>query len=76
MAGNASWGVEIGSGALKAVKLARDGESVRVEDFVIIPHKRPLSAPEIDAKEAARVALGTLISQHDLGKATVAISVP
>lgn len=76
MAGNASWGVEIGSGALKAVKLVRDGESVRVEDFVVIPHKRPLSAPEIDPKEAARVALGTLISQHDLGKATVAISVP
>jgi type IV pilus assembly protein PilM len=76
MAGNASWGVEIGSGALKAVKLVRDGENVRVEDFVIIPHKRPLSAPEIDPKEAARVALGTLISQHDLGKATVAISVP
>lgn len=76
MAGNASWGVEIGSGALKAVKLVRDGESVRVDDFVLIPHKRPLSAPEIDPKEAARVALGTLISQHDLGKATVAISVP
>jgi len=76
MAGNASWGVEIGSGALKAVKLVRDGENVRVEDFVVIPHKRPLSAPEIDPKEAARVALGTLISQHDLGKATVAISVP
>lgn len=76
MAGNASWGVEIGSGALKAVKLVRDGENVKVEDFVVIPHKRPLSAPEIDPKEAARVALGTLISQHDLGKATVAISVP
>jgi type IV pilus assembly protein PilM len=76
MAGNASWGVEIGSGSLKAVKLVRDGENVKVEDFVVIPHKRPLSAPEIDPKEAARVALGTLISQHDLGKATVAISVP
>ncbi|MFT3686494.1 MAG: type IV pilus assembly protein PilM [Phycisphaerales bacterium] len=76
MAGNASWGVEIGSGALKAVKVVRDGESVRIEDFVVIPHKRRLSAPEIDPKEAARVALGTLISQHDLGKATVAISVP
>jgi type IV pilus assembly protein PilM len=76
MASNASWGIEVGATALKAVKLVRDGDSVAVADFVIIPHKKPLSAPEIDEKEARRVALGTLVAQHDLNKAGIAVSVP
>ncbi len=76
MAQASCWGVEVGAGAVKAVKLVRDGEGVAVAEFMVIPHKRPLSSPEIDEKEAKRVALGTLISQHDLTKTGVAISVP
>ncbi len=75
MAQSSCWGVEVGAGAVKAVKLARDGEGVTVVDFAVIPHKRPLSSPEIDEKDAKRVALGTLISRHDLTKSSVAISV-
>lgn len=76
MAGSACWGVEIGSGGLKAVKLVRDGDNVAVADLAWIPHKKPLSAPEIDAADAQRVALGTLVSQWDLGKTPIAISMP
>lgn len=76
MASNACWGIEVGSGALKAVKLVRDGDSVTVVDVAVIPHKKPLSAPEVDEKETRRVALGQLISQHDLTKAQIAVSVP
>ncbi|MFN0010019.1 MAG: type IV pilus assembly protein PilM [Phycisphaerales bacterium] len=76
MAQSSCWGVEVGAGAVKAVKLARDGEGVTVVDFAVVPHKRPLSSPEIDEKDAKRVALGTLISQHELTKSSVAISVP
>ena len=76
MASNTSWGIEVGSGALKAVKLIRDGENVIVADVAVIPHKRPLSAPEVDEKEARRLALGALISHHDLTKSSIAVSVP
>lgn len=76
MASNACWGIEVGSGALKAVKLVRDGDSVTVVDVAVIPHKKPLSAPEVDEKETRRVALGQLISQHDLTKSQIAVSVP
>ncbi|MGH7130745.1 MAG: type IV pilus assembly protein PilM [Phycisphaerales bacterium] len=76
MAANVCWGVEVGAGALKAVKLQRDGENITVADFVIVPHKRVLSTPEIDEKEARRVALGTLVSQFDLTGAAIAVSVP
>ena len=76
MSSNACWGVEVGAGALKAIKLVRDGENVTVADFIILPHKRPLSAPETDEREARRLAVGTLVSQKDLRKAGLAISIP
>lgn len=76
MASNACWGVEVGAGALKAIKLVRDGDSVSVADFLLIPHKRPLSAPETDEREARRLAVGTLVSQRDLKRASVAVSIP
>ncbi|MFN9133098.1 MAG: type IV pilus assembly protein PilM [Phycisphaerales bacterium] len=75
MAGNACWGVELGAGAIKAVKLVRDGEGVKVVDFAILPHKKVLSMPEVDEKEAKRAALGAFVSQVDLNKAKLAISV-
>ncbi len=74
---NACWGIELGAGAIKALKLVREGdENVRVEDFIVLPHKKVLSTPDLDQDEAMRVALGTLMSQYDLSKATIAISAP
>lgn len=73
---NACWGIELGAGSIKAIKLVRDGENVRVADFVILPHKKVLSTPELDQDEAMRVAVGALTSQYDLSKAAIAISSP
>ncbi|MEC9373554.1 MAG: type IV pilus assembly protein PilM, partial [Planctomycetota bacterium] len=73
---NVCWGIEIGAGAIKAIKLVRDGEAVKVADFAYIPHKRVLSEPGIDPADAIRVGLGTLVTQHDLSGASVAVSVP
>ncbi|TVQ59123.1 MAG: type IV pilus assembly protein PilM [Phycisphaerales bacterium] len=73
---NVCWGIEIGAGAVKALKLERDGSDVRVVEFVVIPHKKPLSTPDLDPNDAMRVTLGTLVSQHDLSGATIAVSVP
>ncbi|MGD9689881.1 MAG: type IV pilus assembly protein PilM [Phycisphaerales bacterium] len=76
MAGNVCWGIEVGAGAVKAVKLERTAEGVNVVDYALIPHKKVLSTPEIDEKEARRVALGALIAQHELKGASLAVSVP
>jgi len=73
---NICWGIEIGSGAIKALKLARDGDAYKALEFIVIPHPRPLSSPDIDPMDAKRVALGALVSQHNLTKANVAVSVP
>ena len=39
-----AWGIDIGNRALKAVKLVRDGDGVRVDDFEFIEHETILSA--------------------------------
>lgn len=76
MASNTCWGLEIGSGAVKGVLLARDDAEVRILDHIIVPHPKVLSTPDVDEAEAVRVALGALVSQRNLKKADVAISAP
>ncbi len=74
---NVCWGIEIGAGAIKGVKLeAAEGGSARVLDFVSIPHKKVLSTPDLDQNDAMRVALGALASQVDLAGTSIAVSVP
>lgn len=73
---NVCWGIEIGAGAIKALKLERDGSGAKVTDFLSIPHAKVLSTPDLDPSDAMRVALGTLVSQRDLSGATIAVSVP
>ena len=75
-ASNVCWGVEIGAGAIKALKLEADGEDLRVVDFAVVSHPKVLSTPELDQDDAIRVALGQLTNQVDLSGAQVAISVP
>jgi type IV pilus assembly protein PilM len=76
MASNVCWGIEVGAGAIKAVKLEADGDGVAVRDFAVINHPKVLSTPELDQSDALRMALGTLSNQYDLSKAILAVSVP
>lgn len=73
---NVCWGVEIGSGAIKALKLELDGENAKVLDFAVLNHPKVLSTPELDSADAVRVALGALTSQFDLSGVQLAVSVP
>ena len=76
MASNVCWGIEVGAGAIKAVKLEAEGDGVAVRDFAVINHPKVLSTPELDQADALRIALGTLSNQHDLSKAILSVSVP
>ena len=76
MASNICWGIEVGAGAIKAIKLEADGDRVAVRDFAVINHPKVLSTPELDQSDALRMALGSLTNQYDLSKAILAVSVP
>ncbi len=73
---NISWGIEIGAGGVRAIKLAADGDAVRVLEFASFDHTKVLSTPDIDQDDVMRVAIGTLSSRYDLSGAQVAISIP
>ncbi len=73
---NICWGIEMGYGAIKALKLENDGGEYKVLDYAIINHPKVLSTPELDQADAMRVALGTLVNQHDLSNAHIAVSLP
>jgi len=73
---NICWGIEMGYGAIKALKIETDGTNCKVLDYAIINHAKVLSTPELDQTDAMRVALGTLVSQHDMTGARVAVSMP
>lgn len=70
------WGIEMGFGAIKALKLEQDGDDLKVLDFAVINHAKVLSTPDLDQDDAMRVALGTLASQKDLSGARISISLP
>lgn len=74
---SACWGIEIGASAIKAMKMESGGdEGVKVLEYAVIQHPKVLSTPGVDANDVLRVSLGALTSQHDLTKATIAVSVP
>lgn len=75
-ASNVCWGIEMGFGAIKALKLQQDGDEIKVVDYAVINHAKVLSTPDLDQDDAMRVALGTLASQKDLSGARVSISLP
>jgi type IV pilus assembly protein PilM len=74
---NVSWGIDIGAGGIKAIKLVREGDGAKVADFQIVPHRRVLTTPDIDPSDVVRLSLGTFM-QHvgdDLRGASVVMSV-
>ncbi len=70
------WGVELGAGSVKALKLEIKDDRPVVTDFLVVPHAKVLSTPGLDPDDAMRVALGTLASQRDLSGAKIAVGVP
>ncbi len=77
MANSSAWGIEIGSCALKAVRLERNGDDVTLADFAYIAHKKVLSTPDVDSDEMIRLAIGQFMSQQpDMRQGPILISVP
>lgn len=73
---NEAWGIEVGSQAIKALKLSKHGSAVHLEDFDVLPFKQILTTPDINVEEAIRVNLDALIRKHELDKSQVVVSVP
>jgi len=73
---NDAWGIEVGSNAIKAIRLMKQGGEVSVADYEIIPFKRVLSTPDLNVEEAIRVGLDQLTAKHEINKSATVVSVP
>ena len=70
-----AWGIDIGNRALKAVKLVREGDQLRVDDFEIIEHETVLSNSGDNRDSLIQSALAQFIQRHPLKGTPVAVAV-
>jgi type IV pilus assembly protein PilM len=77
MAGSqSSWGIDIGTLSLKAIKLRKDGDRVQVEAFDVIDHDLALSDPSANRDEVIRKSLTRFLERHSTRRDAVFVSVP
>src|SRR3954454_14173815 len=75
MAANFAWGIDIGNRALKAVKLVREGDALRVDDFEVIEHETVLSNAGDNRESLIQTALSTFAAKHPMKGGAVAVGV-
>jgi type IV pilus assembly protein PilM len=70
-----AWGIDIGNRALKAVKLVRTAEGLRVDDFELIEHETVLSNAGDNREALVQSALANFIARHPMKGGSVAVGV-
>src|SRR5688500_12271933 len=75
MAANFAWGIDVGNRALKAIKLVRDGDGVRIDDFEVIEHETVLSQAGDNREALVQSALSNLVARHAFKGAVCGVGV-
>jgi len=70
-----AWGIDIGNRALKAIKLVREGEALRMEDVEVIEHEQVLSNSGDNRESLIQTALANFTQRHSTKGSVVAIGV-
>lgn len=73
---NDSWGIEIGSYAIKGIHLVRQGSEVSLERYAVLPFKKVLTTPNLDVEQEIHEHLQKFLSSYDVKHSTVTASVP
>jgi type IV pilus assembly protein PilM len=70
-----AWGIDIGNRALKAIKLVRDGDALRMDDIEVIEHEQVLSNSGDNRESLIQTALANFAQRHETKGGVVAIGV-
>jgi type IV pilus assembly protein PilM len=70
-----AWGIDIGNRALKAIKLVRDGDALRVDDFDVIEHETVLSNAGDNREQLVLNALRQFVEKHPTKGGAVSVGV-
>ena len=71
-----AWGIDVGNRALKAVRLVRDGDNIRLDDVEVIEHAQILSASGDNRDDLIRASIAELASRKNIKGVQVAIAIP
>ncbi|MGH7175967.1 MAG: type IV pilus assembly protein PilM [Tepidisphaeraceae bacterium] len=70
-----AWGIDVGNRALKAVKLVREGDQVRIDDFELIEHETVLSNAGDNRETLIQTALANFVQRHPMRGGVVGVGV-
>src|ERR1051325_1292977 len=70
-----AWGIDLGNRALKAVKLVRDNDRFRIDDYEIIEHEQILSNAGDNREALILAALNAFVEKRKLKNAIVGVGV-
>lgn len=70
-----AWGIDVGNRALKAIRLVRDGDQFRIDDFDILEHEHVLSDAGDNRDSLVQTALTNFSQRHTFKGDAVAIGV-
>jgi len=59
-----AWGIDIGNRALKAIKLAREGDNLRMDDVELLEHEQVLSNSGDNRETLIQTALANFAQRH------------
>src|SRR5687768_4180770 len=70
-----AWGIDIGNRALKAIKLIREGDNLRMEDIEVIEHDQVLSNSGDNRESLVQAALANFAQRHTTKGGVVSVGV-
>ena len=70
-----AWGIDLGNRALKAVKLVREGDRFRVDEYEIIEHEQILSISGDNRESLLQTALAQFAERHNFKGSVVGVGV-
>ncbi len=73
---NSSWGIEVGSDAIKAIRLVQHGGEVTVDAYEIVPFRKILTTPGLDVDQTIQDGLRALLAKQPVRQGQVVVSVP
>ena len=71
-----AWGIDVGTTAIKAIKLRRENDKVFLEAMEVIEHGHFLSEPDVDRREVVRESLARFLERYSLHGEQVFIGAP
>jgi type IV pilus assembly protein PilM len=70
-----AWGIDVGNRALKAVKLIREGDQLKVDEFEVIEHEQVLSNAGDNREALIQASLANFVQRHQIKGGAAAIGV-